>query len=560
MNAILLFIHRALYPFRVLKNWMTRIPALGGFSVRLTLAGKVAWSFGLCLSIAIVVCFFIYLLNEQSFPQNSISKAIGWNESDTRSWLGIDYILYFLLGLVAASLLYWGIRFATLEMPSLYPEIDRCWDAVEKWRDKEKLRWDEFERFLVLGADLDTAKVIHGQKGDKEIGPLPSANKEWMHWFGNSERLYLHGKKTSCLAEAITQCRGDSPTSSGRGVGSGTLMAGNSMHFGMDTQNPDQWESPVETQEPDEPGSGIHNVTADPFDSGAFDANDDSVIDDSKAQASSEKEEVDSLVSFDDDDDQPLDRIAYLSTLALKRVDGNLPFEGVLVVIPFLTFLDSKNFKLITEALRADLEVLQAELNTSIPVMILFSSMEMDLGFPKLQSLMGEARYKEGRFGAGGAKPLEVPEMTQKTVGQAVERTVTSFESWVFNRWGKPKQLSSAHQNIELYKLLIRVRKKFRPHLSHLLEEAFMQPSKRDSGTPIIFGGCYFASTGKSPTERGFIEGVLAKCGELGQIAGWGSKSLDSDRFYSVAASLLFIGSLAIVGILSWQFWQSLAS
>ena len=540
MNAIILLIQKLLYPFSVLRVWLAKIPGLGGFNLKLTLAGKVAWAFGFCLTIALLISYLRYLFVESFIPNWSITQGDSYREK----YLTLDYFLYILLGIVASTLLYWGIRFATLELPSLYPEIDRCWDALDRWRQNEKLEWDEFERFALLGGSLETVKSIQSSRAEKGIGPIPSAEKEWMHWFGDSSRVFLHCKKICNLSSVLDSCWDESSSSVSR-PNSGTIIA--SMGIGGETQTPEQFDSHqgFETQEPAF-DSDVGRQTLDPYDSGI----DISEMDvDIKRNHDPDLDVESQLGTFDDDDDQPIDRINYLSGLALKRVEGNIPFNGVLVVIPFNKFLNSKNYKSITDALKTDLEALREGLDLVLPVMIMFSSMENDFGFPKLMGLLGEERARTGRFGAGGAKLSEIPLMTTNTAKQAVDRTVKSFESWVFNRWGKANQLSSAPQNIELYKMLIRIRGKFHPHFEHLLEEVFVKSTRKDEHANLLFGGCYFSATGKKRLEQGFVAGTLAKCDELSELSGWGRKSLEKNRLYGTAANLMFVGALAIVAI-----------
>lgn len=537
MNAIILLIQKALYPFKIIQGWLAKIPGLGGFSLKLTLAGKIAWTFGFCLTVALLFHCLWFAWFTKKEPSHSITST---------EKLYFDYPIYILLGLVASALLYWGIRYATLELPSLYPEIDRCWDALDRWRTNEKLEWDEFERYLLLGGNFDVVKAIHACRTTKGFGPLPSAEKEWMHWLGDNSRVFLHCKDTCELSRVLKYCPDLGRNSKRRTYISDTILP-DSMSPGNDSQMPELDSGmPMDTLEPSR-GFQIGGETLDPFDSGVHEPYEDPPsihVENSNVNAQSSTL---STATDGDEDDRPCDRLRYLAELARSRACGSLPFEGILVVIPFNSFLEDKYFKSITDGLKSDLNVIHQSIDTTLPVMIMFSSMENDLGFPKLMTLISDNKVKEGRFGAGGAKPFEIPSMTSETVRQAVERTIKSFESWVYNRWGKASQLSAATQNVDLYKMLIRVRGKFKPHFQHLVHEVFGQSSLEGDKTPFMFGGSYFAATGKQEIEQGFVAGTLAKCDELSELSGWGKKSLEKDRLYSVLATLFFVLGLGLI-------------
>ena len=533
MNSIIRMIENALWPFRVINSYFGRVfKRAGGKTLKLSMAGKISTLFFLCFAIFITAVLLIGLFNESNFWINEISGTV---------W--IDFPIYYLAALLISILVYWGIRLATREKPSLYPEIDQCWEPLEKWREKQNADWDEFRRYLVLGSNLEVSKAMHAEMKDRKLGPQPTGDNEWMHWFGTNENLYLHLKKISNTNQRIEKLK--SSRSSGVPVDpTSTLQASVGVPDWSGSVGMDDVTAEVEGSfgaSADGFGASLDPADSlDPYGSGEI------IAADLEADA---EDAGDAEEPIGEDGDTPADRIQYLCQLIRKKTEGQMPFHGVVVVVPFDKFMARENFKSITAAIKQDLLELRRQSDVTFPVSFVFCSMEKDEGFPKLQSLLGAQRASAGRFGAG-CRPEDIPVVDKTNVGIQVERACKSFEDWVTNRWGKSSQLSRAAQNKELYKLIVRVRQKFRPKFLHLIENTMVwAPSESPDGeaTDLILAGCYFCSTGEHAADRGFLNGIFLKCEEFGETASWGKEIVNRDRIYSVFGTLLFALSILIV-------------
>ncbi|MFK7767209.1 MAG: type VI secretion protein IcmF/TssM N-terminal domain-containing protein [Mariniblastus sp.] len=550
MNLFIRFLENALYPFRAAWAYFGRgITLLLGKKspFKLTLAGKIAFAYFFCFAIFITIIWVVSLFNDQSFRFNSITDM--WFGSEVTI---VDYILYYLIALLISVAVYWGVRLATREKPSLYPEIDQCWAPIEKWREKQNIDWHEFKRYLVLGSDMAVSKAMHAEMKDRKIGALPTGTNEWMHWFGTNESLYLHLKNVCNTSERVQKVSGKK-----RGP---SIDPTNTLQASVGV--PD-WSASI----------GIDDVTAevdgsfgasggafggsldaaqslDPYDSASFESPEES--EDNAADTDGEEEEL------GEDGDTPQDRIRYLCKLIQAKTEGQIPFNGVLVVIPFDKFMTRENYKTITAAVKKDLLEIRAQTDLSFPVSFVFCSMEKDQGFPKLQNLLGSQRSSTGRFGAG-CRLTDIPTLDKKNLSIQVQRACRSFEDWVINRWGKPSQLSRAAQNKELYKMIVRVRQTFRPNLTHLMENALLwNNSESPTGGPtdLTLAGCYFVSTGEHSSDRGFLNGLFLKCEEFAETSSWGEAIINRDRTLSVFSTVLFLLSLLVIVAISIFLWN----
>ncbi len=545
LSSIIVMFENALYPFKVLNVYLGRFFGrfLGSKSRSLSMAARIALAFFFCLATFILIAILLRRFSDGTYPKVVLT-----------GFEIVDDILYFVLAFGISLLVYFGVRMATRDKPSLYPEIDRCWNSLEGWREKQALDWFDFNRYLVLGSSLPISKAMHAEMKDKKVDALPGGSNEWMHWFGTTENLYLHLKKISHTNERVERIKS-------RSAGSTSFAGGGTLQVSVGVPG---WSEDVsigggaQTSEVDY-GNSVEQFGA------SLDPNDSIDVHDSgsfgKAGSKSSDEQVDEIEeNYGEDDDTRSERIEYLSKLMLSKTAGEIPFHGVVVAIPFDKFIQRENYKSICAAIRKDLLELRESADVVFPVAFVFTSMEKDQGFPKLQNLLGSKRAATGRFGAG-CQVEDIPTIEKKNLDLQITRACDSFEDWVINRWSKSSQLARAAQNKELYKLVIRIRQQFQQRLEHLFENSIIwSPSESPNGesTDLALAGCYFASTGEHPAERGFLSGVFAKCDEFSETSSWSEKAISKDRTFSVLSSFLFLFSLVIIVIVGICMFRSM--
>lgn len=545
MNGFIRLIENALWPFRVVWSYASSFLRYGKMAQKgpiLSLAGKVAFAFFFALAIFITVVWIAGAFDPQSFSHAKITE-ITW----------VDYPIYYLIAALLSVAVYWSVRLATRERPSLYPEIDQCWEPIETWREKQGLSWHEFHRYLVIGSDLDVSKAMHADMKDRKIGPLPSGLNDWMHWFGTTASVYLHLKKASHVNDRLNRLAG---RSSGPSIDpSSTLQASVGVPDWSGSMGVDAMTEEVGSYGDSMTGFGESADPAQSLDPYADDG--DLGLDKIDPQEMAAANVVDDgEEEIGEDGDTPTDRIRYVCQLMRTRTQGEMPINGVLVAIPFDKFMHRENFKSISTAVKKDLLEIRQQIGIDFPVSIVFSSMEKDQGFPKLQNLLGTKRSETGRFGAG-CRISEIPQLERENLSLQVERACASFEDWVTNRWGKSSQLSRAAQNKELYKMVIRVRQQFKPKLNFLLEHALMWGSNEspEDEVDLTLSGCYFASTGEHSAERGFLNGVFLKCDEFAETASWAESMVNRDRIQSLIATIVSLTAVAtVIGVGIWMF------
>ena len=546
MNSVILLLRNLLYPFRVIKVYLDKLAGKfrGGKKSRLTFAGRVGWMFFLtCM-------FFLTLVIVYDIFSEGDELELSYTDYFFRGRIFfLDCVIHALLFGLLSFFVYLGVKTATREQPSLYPEIDQCWASIEKWREKQRLDWSEFNRFLILGPGSTSAcKSIHASSKRSIIGPLPKGEKEWMHFFVDGDNVFLHLKEVSNSSDTLSRTGtsgGGSPFSNDPFR---TVIPSDSLGIPADdfqTESVSMGEVVEDFQTVDYSNDGFATLGPD----------DDLDVDDigtGEIPGGSEATSPDAH-EYAEGDDCPTDRIQYVSELICSKTGGEIPFHGVVFVIPFDQFIRKEYYKTIAASVKQDVLEIRRKTDLIFPVIFMFSGMEADEGFAKLQNLMGKSRAAKGRFGAG-CKAVDIPANNLENVNLQVEKACTAFETWVFDRWRKPSQVGKALQNKDLYRLLVRIRTEFKPNLTHLYKEVFLWDEAEcpEESPDLIPAGCYFASTGEGPTERGFIAGALGKCSEFTSSVGWGKKKLERDSFLSTLATISFaLSFLTITGAIS---------
>ena len=519
--------------------------------VRMSTAARFAVAFFICFAIFITIIWIVGSRSPDSYLLNSMTEYMFGARN---SW--IDFPLYYLISLLISVGVYWGIRVATLERPSLYPEIDQCWEPIQQWREKQNLDWHEFRRYLVLGSDLETAKAMHAEMKDRKIGPLPTGVNDWMHWFGTEDSLYVHLKNIASVSERNTRLGAGSKRGAAAFDAGSTLQASVGVPDWGGSVGMDDMTAEVDGSfgmSADGFGDSLDGaMSLDPYADAPVEMPDDLNVASGKAEPTDEDD-----ATLGEEGDRPIDRVRYLSQLIRTKTEGQMPLHGVLVVIPFDKFMSGENYKSITAAIKSDLLEIRRQTEISFPVSLVFCSMEKDQGFPKLQNLLGAQRAETGRFGAG-CRVNDIPVLDKTNIELQTQRACTSIEDWVINRWGKSSQLSRAAQNKELFKLTVRIRQKFRPHLEFLMKNALLWlPSEMPDNEAVDLSlcGCYFVSTGQHASERGFLNGLFAKCEEFSETASWSPEAVEKNRFLTFAAGSVTLLSIAMIIGLCLFFW-----
>ena len=113
LSSLIVMVENALYPLRVLNGYFGRFfnRILGKRAFSLTLAGKIAIAFFICFVLFITVVMLMHIFSDGIYRKDPFTSSFV-----------VDFILFYVGALLISIGLYWGVRLATREKPSLYPD------------------------------------------------------------------------------------------------------------------------------------------------------------------------------------------------------------------------------------------------------------------------------------------------------------------------------------------------------------------------------------------------------------------------------------------------------
>jgi len=200
-------------------------------------------------------------------------------------------------------------------------------------------------------------------------------------------------------------------------------------------------------------------------------------------------------------------RMEAVCGLVRKHSRPGCPCHGILVLTPFSELKREASGPVQQgSAIRADLDVIQRELQVRCPVMSLVIGLEHDAGFREITGRLGFEEATKRRFGIDFDvhAPATADDLSQVAtlVNNYLETNVYELfrQSGALNRPG----------NKPLFAFLVQFRSSIQTRLAHLLSQGFgFVKTTRSNMEPILFCGCYFAATGSSVDQQAFVKGPL---------------------------------------------------
>ncbi len=257
-----------------------------------------------------------------------------------------------------------------------------------------------------------------------------------------------------------------------------------------------------------------------------------------------------------DEPELHLARLRHLCRLITRDRQGFCPINGVLLVLPIAVADARGDLEEIAEACRRDLTTAFDAFRMRCPVLGLICGLEELPGFADLvERLSGDQVRKR----MGQRFPL-VHELTAAEVPEKVEGAVEAVSGSLF-----PSMVHALFQvespggesaeevlrlNSQLFRFVQAIVEKGE-RLGRLVRDSL--PSLR--GEPVMFGGCYFAGTGRdSATDQAFASGVLMRMIKEDQDnVTWTAETLNDDAAAQrLARTLRIVFSLIIaLGVLA---------
>lgn len=548
----------------------------------------------IALTIVVITAWTIFLLDPESVP---------WRHAMT-----VGRIVTVLALLVAIPIVvYWGLRLWLEGDVSPYPEIDFAWKAGVNALRRNGIDLDAAPTFLILGTGderheqrlMDATGLGFRVRGIPE-GPAP------LHWYANPDGIYLcctdaswlsalAAKEHTAAFEAVASLlpsaeapvMADAPagesliqsnpalpaapapsspgpalrgTPSGRESTRGTIMLDQYVSAQPAAQSfEDTAVAPVaapvgrgsdagSSRGTLMLGAGVSLPTAAPS----------AVVEEAPLSLGPATMATRTLPPLAPQQSaERLQRLQYVCHLLRRERRPLCGLNGILTVLSFgLLQGGRRESEELERAVKSDLTTVQRTLQLRCPVSALVAGLDREQGFRELVRRVGRERAAVQRFGKGYdvRAVATVPEMMNLSA-----HVCGAFEDWIYTLFREQGALARPG-NTQLYSLLCKVRLYLKHRLSEVLGAGFgYDPAQQPGDQPIMFSGCYFASTGATEDRQAFVKGVFDKLVDEQEYVEWTHRALKSDRRYrwaaytGIAASVgLFLG---LVGMMAMRAW-----
>ena len=470
--------------------------------------------------VVLVGAFLAILAAINQAPMFGFSNVI----NASAPWVGRFWLPLLALCLYAMLWLgWWLFRLLSLDIEPVgsdFPDIDRAWEQALESMAKADIALDNAPLFMILGWPSDSEDDFFRAAGIKgPVRQVPSSPDAPLHVTANRDGIWL----TCPGASLLGQYHDDKP--------------GSGPHEDVMSTMSDQSADPFKTL-----GLGAGSATL--------------RLEDFQGVS---KEQLQAITRSTgrrrvDDPEAHLARLRHLCRLIIRDRRGFCPINGILLMVPIA--IDSRSdFAELSDAFRKDLTTVFDIFRMRCPVLGLVCGLEQVEGFSELVERLPAEQVRKRM---GQRFPL-ITDLTGGEVSEKIEEsiqvvTASLFPSMIHTMFQVESQSIDEldeilRSNIQLYRLLQGIVERGE-RMARFIRDSI--PTLR--GEPLMFGGCYFAGTGRdSATQQAFASGVpMRMIKEDQDSVTWTSEVLKQDNTAAqlsarIRLALIFIISLGVL-------------
>jgi len=540
-----------------ISQFFSKVFSLPKKLLRLSLPARAALVVALVLVALTLTAWIVFYSNENS---------VRWGQSMTFWRFAGVVLLVVVIPLVA----YWGLKLWLEGESSRFPDIDYAWNAGLDALERNGLDVRTIPIFLITGtagpeqetALMDATKASFRVRGAPE-GPAA------LHWYANPDGIYLccteaswtgalarleNKRATTAVASALPHLEAaaatratPTPTAAAPAAKKSAGASAASSPSAASTRGTMMLDEFVDAQRPrpdtdstdaahDSPAGAAGGQAAPAQSAGAGRG---TMMLETPLEPPAERPPMAAAATAplgaggvtlaSHESAEQLQKLAYLCHLLTRSRQPLCAVNGILMTLPFkLVQSVGRASEQLEQAVSSDLTTVQKGLQLRCPVTALICGMESEPGFKELVRRVGRQRAGVQRFGRGF--DLRSP-ATAEQLHALCAHLCGAFEDWIYTLFRQPGALNKPG-NTNLYGLLCKVRFNLKNRLARLLAEGFGPGVIAGGREPLLFSGCYFASTGATEDRQAFVKGVFDKLVEEQENVEWTSLALARDRRY----------------------------
>lgn len=451
-------------------------------------------------------------------------------------WLPLLVFLIYLLGWLG-----WWLRklLGPEEKSSAFPDIDAAWAEALEALDKAGIDLSEAPLFVVLGQPQSTEESLFAAADlPLQVRHVPRRPTAPLHLYASRDGIYLTcggasllARQTALLTEEVVEEEGGAraaappvPEVPASDAAKRTL----------------HWHA-VAGQK----AAGVSTApAAAPF------------------EMSPSRARRNRLLLADDEAEILTARLEHLGRLIVRERRPYCPANGILVLLPWAVSGTDNDAQQTARLCQRDLTALRQVLRVQCPVFALVSDLDRAAGFRELIARLppGQRQQRLGRSFplAPDLTAEQLPEMIQDGIRWACD---TLFPNLIYRLLAldateQGPEAPAVVGNARLYQLLGELRAR-RQRLGDLLRRAVVRPERGAT----LFGGCYFAGTGRDPAnEHAFCAGVFPLLQDNQNFVSWTPEAL-AEEMKLRRGTVYGYAALAVLAILllvaAYFFWPS---
>ena len=382
----------------------------------------------------------------------------------------------------------WMVLNLEIEPPtSEFPDIDQAWAEATAALDKAGIKLDQTPLYLVLGWTIGDEEAIFQSAGIKPlVREIPRGTTAPLHVTANQDAVWVTCPGTSLLGRLDPAAYSISTPESSD----------------LDLLSLSEQADEQDAAKTLGVGKGNHETLR---------------IDDFVAQLKTKGQLNPSAPRIPRKSDAELapivERLKRLCRLIARDRKGFCPSNGILVVLPVTCADVPSQSEEVARACSGDLAAIFETFRLRCPVLFLMSKLDTLPGFAELAERLPK-NQKGSRMGQ--RFPL-VPELSRESIPARVEESVSYIckslvPTMVLSQFqvespGGEDLSMSMESNAQMVRLLNDIGRRSEP-LSGFIRACL--PALK--GEPVMFGGCYFAATGRDPNKnQAFASGVFSR-------------------------------------------------
>jgi hypothetical protein len=513
-------------PFRFLLRVPTYLVTTPGKLLGLSLPARAALSLDFFFVLCILTVWAVQTLHPGQARVN----------------LTMTLIVLLVVANIISLVFYYTLRMWLQGDVSRFPEIDEAWNAGMSALKENNIDIHEYPLYLILGlpdSELCTA-LFTASKIKMIVAGVPQG-KTPLRWYASDEAIYLACPGMGCLG-SLSESAGDvAPASEAKPTD--TLVPGavpaNSHNPMKDTlvpggapaAQPDvSYRTLMPSDLTNQPGDVSHATPP----SGRA------------SQSVSQQQEY-------------LERLDYVFQRLRQARQPYCANNGVLTIFPHSVFRDILFAKDLPNAIHQDLATLRHATQLSSPVTVLVTGMEAEPGFSELALRVGLDRARKSRIGKG----FNVwNKATDENLDALASHACGAFEDHIYGMFKTDDGFDNP-TNGNLYAMLCRLRRDLQPKIRRALVHGCSTKSENGDRLggqlPILFGGCYFGSTGNLDEEQVFVRSVIdARLPELCEELQYSDEAHREDARYLGITRLLAVVNVGLFAVILYYAFQIL--